>query len=55
VYLLLYVDVIVFTASSSALLHWITIALQHEFAMKDLGPLHFLWIAVERRSKGLFL
>jgi hypothetical protein len=31
-------------------------ALQREFTMKDLGPLHhFLDITVERRSDGLFL
>jgi hypothetical protein len=31
-------------------------ALQHEFTMKDLGPLHhFLGIIVEHRSNGLFL
>ena len=31
-------------------------ALQQEFSMKDLGPLHhFLGISVERKSNGLFL
>jgi hypothetical protein len=31
-------------------------ALQREFTMKDLGPLHhFLGITVERRPDGLFL
>jgi hypothetical protein len=55
-YLLLYVDGIVLIASSSALLHWIITALQHEFAMKDLGPLHhFLGITVELRSEALLL
>jgi hypothetical protein len=55
-YLLLYVDGIVLIASSSALLHWIITALQHEFAMKDLGPLHhFLGIIVELCSEALLL
>jgi hypothetical protein len=31
------------------------IALQHEFAMKDLGPLHFLGIVVEPHSGALRL
>lgn len=40
VYLLLYVDDIVLTASSDSLLRWTISALQAEFSMKDLGPLH---------------
>ena len=40
VYLLLYVDDIVLTASSDELLRWTIGALQREFAMKDLGELH---------------
>jgi hypothetical protein len=56
VYLLLYVGDIILTASSMELLHRTISALQWEFAMKDLGPLHhFLGITVERRSDGLFL
>jgi hypothetical protein len=56
VYLLLYVDDIVLTASSPALLQRTITALQQEFSMKDLGELHhFLGIAVQRRSGGLFL
>ena len=48
VYLLLYVDDIVLTASSQQLLRMIA-ALKKEFAMKDLGPLHhFLGVAVQR-------
>ncbi|WVZ86358.1 LOW QUALITY PROTEIN: hypothetical protein U9M48_033154 [Paspalum notatum var. saurae] len=39
-YLLLYVDDIVFTASSQHLLQRIITSLQQEFAMKDLGVLH---------------
>jgi hypothetical protein len=38
VYLLLYVDDIVLTASSPTLLRRIINALQQEFSMKDLGP-----------------
>jgi hypothetical protein len=56
VFLLLYVDDIVLTASTAHLLQRTIIALQQEFAMKDLGPLHhFLGITAERRSQGLFL
>jgi hypothetical protein len=46
----------VLTASTADLLHRTIIALEREFAMKDLGPLHhFLGITVERRPQGLFL
>jgi hypothetical protein len=56
VYLLLYVDDIVLTASSLELLQRTTIALQQQFIMKDLGPLHhFLGVSVEQRFDGLFL
>jgi hypothetical protein len=56
VYLLLYVDDIILTASSMELLRRTISALQREFAMKDLRPLHhFLGITVERRPDGLFL
>jgi hypothetical protein len=56
VYLLLYVDDIILTASSTELLRRSISALQREFAMKDLGPLHhFLGITVERCPDGLFL
>lgn len=54
-YLLHYVDDIVLTASSTDLRRIIT-ALQVEFAMKDLGPLHhFLSVSVQRSSSGMFL
>jgi hypothetical protein len=47
---------IVLTASSLELLQRTTTALQQQFAMKDLGPLHhFLGVSVEQRSDGLFL
>jgi hypothetical protein len=56
VYLFLYVDDIILTASSLELLRRTIAALQREFAMKDLGPLHhFLGITVERHRDGLFL
>jgi hypothetical protein len=56
VYLLLYVDDIILTASSTELLRWTISALQREFVMKDLGPLHhFLGITVEWRPDKLFL
>jgi hypothetical protein len=55
-YLLLYVDDIVLTASSTDLLHSIIQRLHSEFAMTDLGALHhFLGISVTRSSDGLFL
>jgi hypothetical protein len=56
VYLLLYVDDIILTASSTELLRHTISALQREFTMKDLGPLHhFLGITVECHLAGLFL
>ena len=56
VYLLLYVDDIMLTASSSSLLCCTIVALQQEFSMKDLGPLHhFLGISVSWRPDGLFM
>ena len=55
VYLLLYVDDIVLTASSEQLLHRVIDALK-EFAMTDLGRLHhFLGVAVQRHRDTLFL
>jgi hypothetical protein len=56
IYLLLYVDDIILKASSTELLRRTISALQREFAMKDLRPLHhFLGITVERRPDKLFL
>jgi hypothetical protein len=44
------------TTTTTDLLHRMIIALQEEFAMKDLGLLHhFLDITTERRPQGLFL
>ncbi|GJT85126.1 ribonuclease H-like domain-containing protein [Tanacetum coccineum] len=55
-YLLLYVDDIVLTTSSSDLLHRIISSLHQEFAMTDLGSLnYFLGISVTRDSSGMFL
>jgi len=55
-YLLLYVDDIVLTASSTDLLLSIIGRLHAEFAMTDLGDLHhFLGISVTHTSDGLFL
>jgi hypothetical protein len=55
-YLLLYVDDIVLTASSTHLLRQVISALQQEFAMKDLGKLHhFLGMQVQRSVDGMVL
>ncbi|GKB05903.1 ribonuclease H-like domain-containing protein [Tanacetum coccineum] len=55
-YLLLYVDDIVLTTSSQALLQQIVTSLHKEFAMTGLGSLnYFLGIAVTRYSSGIFL
>ena len=52
-YLLLYVDDIVLTASSTALLQHLQRQLSGEFSMKDLGSLHyFLGIAVTRTEQA---
>lgn len=55
-YLLLYVDDIILTTSSTRLLHHLTGRLHDEFAMTDLGDLyHFLGISVQRTPDGLHL
>lgn len=55
-YLLLYVDDIVLTASSTELVQRIIATLAGEFAMTDLGDLnYFLGIVVSRDSNGMFL
>ncbi|GJS45526.1 ribonuclease H-like domain-containing protein [Tanacetum coccineum] len=55
-YLLLYVDDIILTASSSGLLQRIISSLKGEFAMTDLGPLnYFLGISATCTSSGIFL
>jgi hypothetical protein len=56
VYLLLYVNDIVLTASSAALLQQIISTLKWEFAMKNLGPLHhFLGVSIQQQVDMLFL
>jgi hypothetical protein len=55
-FLLLYVDDIVLTASSTRLLDRITASLRSEFTMMDMGSLHyFLGIAVTHDSFGMHL
>ncbi|XP_047331241.1 uncharacterized mitochondrial protein AtMg00810-like [Impatiens glandulifera] len=55
-YILLYVDDIVFTASSESLRKCVISQLSTEFVMKDLGPLsYFLGIVVTRHKNCLFL
>ena len=55
-YLLLYVDDIALTASSTSLLDTIVQSLNKEFEMTDLGQLHhFLGITFTRSTSGLFL
>jgi len=55
-FLLLYMDDIVLNASSQSFLQRIIAALQREFSMTDMGPLHhFLGLSVDRRVDGLFL
>jgi hypothetical protein len=56
IFLLLYVDDIVLTVSTTDLLQRTIAVLQRKFAMKDLGPLHhFLGITAKRQPQGLFL
>ncbi|GJY75003.1 ribonuclease H-like domain-containing protein [Tanacetum coccineum] len=55
-YLLIYIDDIVLTASSTDLLQRIISSLHKEFDMTDLGALnYFLGISVTRDSTGMFL
>lgn len=55
-HLLLYVDDIILAASTPTLLHRIIEQLRREFAMKDLGPVHFfLGIQVRQTDAGFFL
>ena len=54
--LLIYVDDIIITGSSSSLLHSFICVLSQQFAMKDLGKLHyFLGIEAKRTFTGLHL
>ncbi|GKV48803.1 hypothetical protein SLEP1_g55595 [Rubroshorea leprosula] len=54
--LLLYVDDIILTASTSSLLSSVLSLLKKEFLMTDLGPLnYFLGVSATRNSDGIFL
>ncbi|XP_024178770.1 uncharacterized mitochondrial protein AtMg00810-like [Rosa chinensis] len=56
VYLLLYVDDIILTGNSEALISELKLALQTEFEMKDLGKLHFfLGLEISYTPDSLFL
>ncbi|XP_066317652.1 uncharacterized mitochondrial protein AtMg00810-like [Miscanthus floridulus] len=55
-FVLVYVDDIIVASSSTAATHALLQDLQHEFALKDLGDLHyFLGIEVKRNQEGLVL
>lgn len=54
--LLLYIDDILLICFNPVLLHEFTCTVSTQFAMKDLGPLHyFLGIQVHRTFDGLIL
>jgi histone deacetylase 1/2 len=56
VYLLVYVDDIIVLSSSSLAVDRLLLGLRKEFAVKDLGPLHyFLGVEVASQSDGLAL
>lgn len=56
IYLLLYVDDIILTASSHSLIYHVITRLSSEFPMTDLGPISFfLGIAASRTKKGMLL
>jgi hypothetical protein len=56
VYLLLYVDDIILSASTPVLLQGITSRLKSEFAIKDMGPLRiFLGVDIQRDKNGFYL
>ena len=56
VYLLLYVDDIILTASSSSLLRRVIDSLHCEFSLKNLGALHFFRdVSVQRITARFFL
>nr|GEY25491.1 hypothetical protein [Tanacetum cinerariifolium] len=55
-YLLLYLEDIILTTSTTSLRKSLMARLSHEFAMKDLGPLsYFLGVTVSRTHHGMFL
>ncbi|RWR75576.1 Zinc finger, CCCH-type [Cinnamomum micranthum f. kanehirae] len=56
IFLLLYVDDIILTGNNPFFVTWVLDRLHQEFAMKDLGYIHyFLGIQVQRFPGGLFL
>jgi hypothetical protein len=56
IFLLVYVDDIIVTSSSSAAVDALLVDLKADFALKDLGPLHyFLGIQVKDTSDGILL
>jgi hypothetical protein len=56
IYLLLYVDDIILTTSSTTPLQHTIFALKWQFTMKGLGPLHhILTVSVEHQADGFFL
>jgi hypothetical protein len=56
IFLLIYVDDIIVTSNYARSLDWLVDKLQANFAMKDLGPLHyFLGIQAIRTTNGLHL
>ncbi|CAH9110232.1 unnamed protein product [Cuscuta epithymum] len=56
VYILLYVDDILITGSSASFVSSVIKTLSHQFAMKDLGDIHyFLGVQAKRTPQGLFL
>lgn len=56
IFVLVYVDDIVITGSTSTAVSQLISSLQKEFAIKDLGPLHYsLALKATRDKSGLFL
>jgi histone deacetylase 1/2 len=56
IYVLIYVDDIIVTSNKPTAVSDLITKLQHEFSMKDLGPLsYFLGIQVHRNREGLHL
>ena len=54
--LLVYIDDMLLTRSSTALVNSFVQTLSHEFSMKDLGPVHhFLRVEISHISEGLHL